>query len=934
MKRRSAPKNIIHAVTARYMRQNKGRTLTTFLGIVFTVLLMTCVFVGRESAIAYLEDVATLKNGQWHYSLTDVDTQARREVETLPFVRSTSATLSLGLTEFSASANPERPYLNVKAYEADAMTWNNLRIAEGRMPENGGEIVLSQAVREDGSDIQIGDTLDAVFFQRSITGTQTDGTIATYFPTFSLEVHPGETKDLDLTFPYYAPNDSFRIDQLWTGSSGHYTVVGFLEPPSFEPRSAAGYTAVTLAEQTLLAQTGEMNLLLHLDLKHSPSDAPELLAQIAGDGNVKGNNYLLAFSANSSDQTMNLMVNLMTGFFLLLILAVSMVLIYNVFNISFRERSRYLGMLSSVGATARQKRSSVYYEARVLLLAALPVGILAGFGVVLGGLRLMEPYVVQLVYGGIESEATHPHLILSWQALVCVIVASVVTVLLSAFLPARKIGKIGPIASIQGTKENRVRAKTKARGSAEGMVAHGFLHRQRRSQRSLLLAVTAFLLVLVVASFGVSRVIDIIEYKVGDSVTLDVKVQERECILYYNQSDEPAQEHYEALKQELQGRPEVASAEEWYMSMFALDVDTHFFSDEYWNAYLDIAEAYLGDEMSREELRKQYVQERYCSVGLYVPDDDTLRAIAAACGVDPAPLFDGDSVILINEAQMDSDHNGFEMRERPQRYLYYDIEQVSSYGPGDTFPVSVYNPELEQDFPAQLTVAGYASNEQLSQFLAVNDQTVWLLASRQTVEALIRPAGYDRLSDFLEAELRIRLAPGQEDFVDYLRQVTDGDDNAMALHAWNDPDYTGTLSDSLCGILRILLLAFVALSSVVCLLNLWNAIHGRMLERQRDFAVLRSVGTTQRQLQTMLTLECLGILGRGLVLAAVLSGVLIALIQHTLSGIFGHLSFHLPWGMFLFALVFTTAAVLLITRHSFRQEKVQNLIECIRKDSV
>ena len=47
-------RNVVHYVTARYMRLNKKRTLTTFLGIVFTVLLMTCVFVGRESSIAYL----------------------------------------------------------------------------------------------------------------------------------------------------------------------------------------------------------------------------------------------------------------------------------------------------------------------------------------------------------------------------------------------------------------------------------------------------------------------------------------------------------------------------------------------------------------------------------------------------------------------------------------------------------------------------------------------------------------------------------------------------------------------------------------------------------------------------------------------------------------------------------------------------------------
>lgn len=935
MKRSRAPGNIVHYVTGRYMRLNKRRTLTTFFGIVFTVLLMTCVFVGRESAIHYLEDVASLKSGKWHYTLYDVTDQKRQEIEALPYVSGAASTVSLGLTQFPASANPERPYLNVKAYESQAMDWNNLRLTQGRLPGNSGELVLSEACRADGSSVQLGDRIDAAFFQRSITGIQDGETTKTYFPFFSLEIAPGETKDLSLTFPHFPPNDSFRIDQLWTGQTAGYTVVGFIETPSFEPVSAAGYTAVTLADPALLAQEEQVNLLVRLDLNRAPSAASLDLRDIAGEDKVESNNYLLSFSANSSDTTMNLMVNLMTGFFLLLILAVSVVLIYNVFNISFRERSRYLGMLSSIGATARQKRSSVYFEARILLLAALPVGILAGFGVVLGGLHLIQPYVVQLVYSNLPQEAPEVHLVLSWQALAWVAAASVVTVLLSAFLPARKIGKAGPIASIQGSQELRARkgrAKTRIRGSAEGMLAHGFLHRQSRNQRSLLLAVTAFLLVLVVASFGVSRVVNIIHYKTGGSPSLETALRQGECVFYYNRDAENGPALYEALKQDLQARPEVEAMTEWYSGMFALDVDNSFYSAEYWNAYLDIAEEFLGQELSREELRERYVTDRICTVNLMVPDDAALGEISKACGADLDSLLHGNGAILVNECTMDTDHNGFELR-KPQRYRYFDIQHPSSLQPGESFPVSVYDAEAEEARDSQLTVAGYTNNQQLSPYFSVHGSTIWLLVSRQTAEDLARLLDAP-LPDFLSEGLRVQLAAGQEDFVDYLRQSMEGQEEVMVFSAWNDPDYGATIADSICTILHILLAAFVTLSSVVCLLNLWNAIHGRMLERRRDLAVLRSVGATQRQLEKTLVLECLGILGKGLLLSSLLSGVLIALIHRGLNDIFGHLAFRLPWGLLAFALLFTTGAVLLITLYSFRQEKPQNLIECIRKDSV
>ena len=930
------PRNIVHYVTGQYMRQNKKRTLTTFFGIVFTVLLMTCVFVGRESAITYLEEVASQKNGKWHYTLYDITPEKRGEIEALPYVSGTAASLSLGLTEFPASANPERPYLNVKAYEPQAMSWNNIRLTQGRLPETSGELLLSSACLEDGSGVKLGDSVDAAFFQRSITGLSSGETTQLYFPAFSLVVAAGETKDLPLTFPYFPENDSFRIDRLWTGQTASYTVVGFMEPPAFEPSHAAGYTALTLAEPDSLAQAASYSLFLQVSTDgDTPEGAVTSLWQIAGEENVESNDYLLAFSGNSSDNTMNLMVQLMTAFFLLLILAVSVVLIYNVFNISFRERSRYLGMLSSVGATARQKRSSVYFEAGILLLAALPVGILAGFGVVLGGLRVIEPYVVQLVYAGIEQEAPAVSLTVSPLALLGVVLASTLTVFLSAFLPAWKIGKIGPIASIQGSRELRARkgrAKTHIRGSAEGMLAHGFLHRQGRNQRSLFLAVTAFLLVLTVASFGVSRVIDIIEYRTQGPTSLDNAPQERECFLYYNRDAENGPAFYNALKQELETRPEVAKLGEWYSSMFVLDVDNSFYSEEYWNAYLDIAEAYLGQEHSWEELREMYVTDHSCTVNLLIPDDETLHQIASRCGADQSLLFDGKGAILVNEAQLDTDSYGFELK-KPRYYRYYDIQKPSACQPGDSFSVTVYNDSTEQELPNQLTLAGYASNDQCAPFFSVQGGTLWRLMSRQGAEQLALAAGYGQLSDWLAEELHIQLTEGAEDFVDYLRQAA-GDMSVMGLSAWNDPDYPLSISQSLCAILRVMLAAFVVLSSVICLLNLWNAIHGRMLERRRDFAVLRSVGATRGQLEKTLVLECLGILGKGLILSALLSGGLIYLIYRLLSNLFGHLAFRLPWGMLLFALLFTAGAVLLLTFVCFRREKAENLIECIRQDSV
>ena len=59
-------KNVVFYVTRQYMKQNRGRTFVTFIGIVFMVILMTGVFIGKDTGVGYLEEIASLKEGKWH----------------------------------------------------------------------------------------------------------------------------------------------------------------------------------------------------------------------------------------------------------------------------------------------------------------------------------------------------------------------------------------------------------------------------------------------------------------------------------------------------------------------------------------------------------------------------------------------------------------------------------------------------------------------------------------------------------------------------------------------------------------------------------------------------------------------------------------------------------------------------------------------------
>ena len=64
--------NVVFYVTRQYMKTNRKRTLTAFFGIFFMVMLMTCVFVGKETAFDFLERMAVLDQGKWHVSMYDI----------------------------------------------------------------------------------------------------------------------------------------------------------------------------------------------------------------------------------------------------------------------------------------------------------------------------------------------------------------------------------------------------------------------------------------------------------------------------------------------------------------------------------------------------------------------------------------------------------------------------------------------------------------------------------------------------------------------------------------------------------------------------------------------------------------------------------------------------------------------------------------------
>lgn len=908
------------------MKQNKKRTLTTFFGIVFMVLLMTCVFVGKNTGFAFMEQVAEKKDGKWHVSLYDTSQQGLDAVKELDYVEQTAVSANYGSLEFPQSKNVERPYLTVKAYNENCFDWMNIELLQGSLPRDSSEIVISESAIQDGAEVNVGDTISGDFFERSITGIN-ENTKKTVFPFLNLTVKYGQTVDVPQNFPYFGKNDSFQENKRFTGKTGTYKVVGIVRKPGYETFDAAGYTAITGLTEKEIGTLDTVNVSVKLNLSKAPQMFGTVFYDIADNNNIEFNDYLLAFSGNSSDSSTNRIVGFMMVFFVVLIMAASVILIYNVFNISFQERCRYLGMLSSVGATGKQKRSSIYYEAFTLLIPALPVGIFLGMAVIKAGITAIKPLLGKFMNLEAYVEGTSVKLQVSPGDIGVVILVCAVTVLISAFLPARKIGKIGPIASIRGNQmaKEKTYVMRHVKG-AEFMLAANTVKRQRKKTKSLTMAAVTFMVIMAVTSYGAVSVKSLVTARVLNAGDMGIKSDRWEYHFGCLGNNEESYVQYDAVKEEILKHPGVSDAAQWYDGMFSGRVRGEVYSREYRDAVHEIFNLYYHRELSDKEFEeKSPINEIGGTLCILGVDDATLYDIAEKSEADVSLLKDKKkaSAIVVRSGQVSTQNIGVE-ELTPERFRYFYIENMTDLKQGETMDVELYSAQNDKTSILPVTIAGFADAEDMEKYVWFNSQFLWLIVGEDTCL---------KMNECVE---------GTHSMTPSLYFKWDGSDPAFfekirSLCEENYDLYFGPFGaakqfgDAIIAIVNVMAVCFAAVVSVICLLNLFNSIRGRIMERRGEFAMLRSVGMTGRQIRKMLLLENVRVLGKSLLIAVVIIVGLIAGFRMGMEEMFGHTAFILPWGWFAACVGITVITVCWITWRCFEKENAWDLVESIRE---
>ncbi len=948
---------IVHQVTLKHMKMNMKRTVISVIGIALMVMLLTTVLVGKDTAYQYFTDLGSAENGAYHYAVYDIDKEKLSKIKDIDAVEQVGVTEDLKYSWFEKTGDAEKPFLNIRRYSAEALKWMNIKAVEGRLPENDNEIVISQTAIDEGSTVKIGDTIDAETFRRFMTNNNESGSTVFAAPHFVIPA--GEKVEVPYNMFYFVPGTEFG-DEFYethdeihenTGFKQSYTVVGIIEQPVFEKPGCAWYAAISLVDESTLS-SDTFNALLMTDTKKIDTDFHTQLMDIVGDNKYDSNSGVLIFSGSSDDNSLNFIVTAAQAFFVILIALISIMLIYNVFALSYDERVKYLGMLSSVGATGKQKRSSVYFEAMVLLVTALPAGILLGLGLTKIAASVAAPLAQKMFFfemtGHLDIE---PALIVSPSVIAAVIVLSIATVFVSALIPAHKISKIGPVESIRGNKK---RAKKHSKNadpdklimkSSEGMLASRFLKNDKSKSMGIIRAVTIFILVTTVVYFAASLLMQMVGYKLDESEIGFAYFNDRDYVLthIYNGPDryDPSE-----LFEKVKTMDGVKNYELCKACHFSFDIPNDELSDEYWDAYYQITSLYYpAGQYSREEFDELKNNWSYESVRILAFDDETFGKLAkelkaTSYGTDEMPC------ILVNDASISTDQYGIYER-KARDYKYIQIEDPFKAAEGETVHLrsSGYTreeaiekgldidemefPEIELDGPLGFKVISKAEFNQLEGYIyGTNNTTLCIIVPMSVADYL------DKVT-LNKMDTEVFFDCDSEATVEWLTSLSeDLAEQGEYLHFM--PTYVaGAGFKEIIGyLIRIVLVIFTAVASAICLLNVYSSISALMVSRRKNIAVLKSIGSTFSQLVKTELRESMGMLIRSILIAAPVIALICWWLTKTFVSRFGHFVVSFPWAYVGIMTLAIIVSVLAMTFICLRRENKIDIIDEIKRESV
>ena len=870
--------SLLNKLTIKNLKLNKKRTVVTIIGIMLSVALITAVASIYSSGIKSLIKYETYEKGNYHTAFYNVPVSDMDIFENNRNIETINITKSVGYAKID-SKNEYKPYAFIKAFTKDSLKNLSVKLVDGRLPENENEVVIPTHLKTNGRVfLNIGDsiTLDI--------GKRIDNS----------------NYELNQNNPYQKNDDEIGESIVET-TSKTYKIVGIIGRPAtnIESYSAPGYTFITYIDENKL--TGNVDVYARFS-KDGVKNSYETIANILGVdaklfkrvnnqeetskekleeylnqmnkskySDININSYLIALETNPISNSGIGSLGIVVGIVIGIIVFTSIFCIKNSFDISITEKIKKYGMLRSVGATKRQIKRNVFYEATILGLIGIPLGLLFGF---------IASYILIIIsnYYLNDSFAEGLKLIFSFSSLsvLVAIILGIITIYFSAFKSAKRASKVSPIDSIRNSANIKINPKKikspkliKNIFGIGGEISFKNLKRNKKKYRTTVISIVVSVFVFIALS-GFMKLV------------------------------------FQQVDHELE------------ISDFNISLSTTITNNESYNKFiettrLDNIEDYTIFRSSEISFTGNHYNKEYANFLNLAIDENRSTYV---------------SIISIGEEQFKKyvDSLGLNYNEFKNKAILVDKEYVSNYNKNNKL-ITKYMRAFNFN-NGDIIDATTDENKTIKiEVGATSDVKPFGLKGVDIDCLIISDEMFD--ANFKSKPLTIYYKSNdanklQDDLDDFLK----GEDYNV-----NNVDENVKIMGNLFTLVGIFLYGFIIVISLIGITNIFNTITTNMELRKQEFAMLKSVGMTTKEFNRMIRLESLFMGIKSLFFGVPIGIALSYIIYHFLSEESG-MPYKLPIEAILIAIAVVFILISLIMKYSMSKINKQNTIETIRNENI
>ena len=843
--------DVLNKLTIRHLKLNKRRTLVTIIGIMLSCALMLGIGLlissARESAIESVKKYS----GDQHAYVLDLSIDEYSKLLKNDKIDRIEYSSYLGFSEYEYR-DSEYTLAFVAANEG---YFKHLTLLEGRMPKNENEILIPKALNEKyklGSNMNI----ELYYYYNGDS----------YIPVYNISMYSD-------------------LEKKENGSKS-FKVVGIIENDIYSYYNM--FNVITLNKNNY---KDHMNCFLYMKKMKDTYDVIEnITKQFNLSPNATSTNVALLelYGASKFSNLTSTMVTLLV--FVLTILSIGCaIVIYNSFAISVMERKRQFGLLSSVGATKRQIRKTVFFEALVVGIIGMLLGIVASF---------LGIGLVILIINNLISDMLDTTLKLAAYPLFVIIplIFMVITIFISVFIPAHRASKFSPVELLRQSDDIKIKAKKlktpkfiRKIFGIEGEIALKNIKRNKKKYRITVLSLFVSIVLFITFSSYMT-------YMTKSADTYMDYIDSDAIINLDRYSGNKVQKFMEDIVKD----KNVSN----YMSIHTYSLDTSLdikdksiYTPEFYNIIKDYIEAY-GDGIQ---------------VAIYEFDKDNYNKILNKIGkkeVKPI-LFNSYTMTIFGEDSVRKD-----VFNKYNNNFNKEVDLCEKFITSDG----------QWDFSCKYKIDDYY----IANFEYYNDYIFKKLYDF----VFIVPMGYfGDLSKFSYSAYSQVYLDVEDDtsFREALESKAKEYDTSYYYYNYSEEQKQ---TKSLLLALKILIYGFVVLVASIGVTSVFNTISTSMNLRKSEFAMLRSMGLTRHGFNKMLLCESLFFGLKSLLYALPVSFVIVFYLNDMSKSIVNFNETIIPWNSIIIAIVGVFVIVLISVMYSTRKIKKENILEAIREENI